>query len=395
MLFYNAIKERFPEIQIVGNARRGGNGQLPMDLVDEHIYTDPMRAIEFGKQLDDRDRSGPKSVLAEYAVQKSGGFGNMRAALAESVMLSAIERNSDVMPMASYAPLLANVHAINWRPDLIYFDSASSYGTPSYYVQRMFADSRLDTVLPVQVRADEMRVRMDGGVSAEGFGAQAEFQDENLTRSGDNYTYSVRARKTDAEGGLVIRFAIQDGGGSYLAWFLGVRHRASTLHVWGGGSMQDVPAYQLESSFAGPLAPQVAGTIDTGRWYDVKISVEGRRVHCYLDGKEIHNVEVPESLGPSVYGTAGRTAGGDIALRLVNVSPLNQSVSVNLHGAGANRYSGVATHISSKNLDDENSLAEPTRIAPFEDQLQSVGNQFQYELQGNSFTVVKLTPGRK
>ena len=100
----------------------------------------------------------------------------------------------------------------------------------------------------------------------------------------------------------MIRFAMQDDGGSYLAWFLGVRHRASTLHVWGGGGMQDVPAHLLESSFAGAIAPQVAGTIEAGRWYDVKIRVEGRRVRCYLDDKEIHNAQVPESLGPSVYG---------------------------------------------------------------------------------------------
>lgn len=169
MLFYNAIKARFPEIQIISNARRSGNEQLPMDLIDEHIYTRPMAAIDMGKQLDNRDRNGPKAVLAEYAVQNSVGFGNMRAALAEAVMLSGIERNSDVMPMASYAPLLANVHAINWRPDLIYFDSVSSYGTPSYYVQKMFADSRLDSVIPVGggVRAD------GGGPAAAAASAQA------------------------------------------------------------------------------------------------------------------------------------------------------------------------------------------------------------------------------
>src|SRR3954462_7872911 len=192
-----------------------------------------------GKQLDSRDRSGPKSVLAEYAVQTSGGLGNLRAALAEAVMLGGIERNSDIMPMASYAPLLANVRAINWRPNLIYFDGLASFGTPSYHVQKMFADSRLDTVVPIVVHADELKVRMDGEAKAEGFSAQAEFQNAKLSGSGEDYTYSVRARKTGGDGGLVVRFAMQDGGGSYLAWFLGVRHRASTLHVWGGGGMQD------------------------------------------------------------------------------------------------------------------------------------------------------------
>jgi alpha-L-arabinofuranosidase len=162
--------------------------------------------------------------------------------------------------------------------------------------------------------------------------------------------------------------------------------------VWGGGGMLDVPAHQLESSFAGALARGVNGTLDTGRWYDVKIQVEGRRVRCSLDGKEIHNVEVPEGLGPSVYGLAGRTAAGGIVLRLVNASPLKQSLSIDLAGGSASQYSAVAIHLTSKNLDEENSLADPTRIAPVERQLPSVGSKFQYELEGNSFTVLKLTP---
>jgi alpha-L-arabinofuranosidase len=391
MLLYKAIKARFPDVQIIANERRGGFKDLPMDLIDEHMYTRPLGAIDMAKRLDARDRNGTKSVLAEYAAQTSAGFGNMRAALGEAVMLSGVERNSDVVPMASYAPLLANVHAINWRPDLIYFDGTSSFGTPSYYVQKMFADTRLDSVVPVQVNASEMKVRTDGTVSADGYDAKAEFQDEKTTGSGDDYTYSMRARKTGGDGGLVIRFAMQDGGAS-LALYLGVRHRANTLLVWGGGGNQDVPAYQLESSFAGALGRPVNETIDTDRWYEVKIRVQGRRVQCYLDDKEIQNVEVPESLGPSVYGEAGRIATGEIVVRLVNVSPLKQNVSVDLAGVNASHYSAVATYLSATNLDDENSLTDPTHIAPIERHLPSVGSKFQYEMEGNSFTVIKLKP---
>jgi alpha-L-arabinofuranosidase len=392
MLFYNAIKAKYPEIQMISNALRGPKEPLPMDFVDEHTYTRPLTAMDMGNRLDKRDRSGPKAVLAEYAVQTSGGFGNMRAALAEAVMLSGIERNSDVMPMISYAPLLANVNSINWRPNLIYFDSVTSYGTPSYYVQKMFADSLLDSVVPVQVAAEDLRASTDGDVSPQGFGSEAEFQDAKMSGSGQDYTYSLRARKIRGDGGLSIRFAVQDSGGSYLTWLLGVRHRASTLHVWGGGGMQDVPAHLLESSIAGALAPQIAGTIETGRWYDIKIRVEGRRVRCYLDEKEIHNVEAPATFGPSVYGAAGRTSTGEIVLRLVNTSPLKQNVDVSLTGARASGYTPLATVLRSANLDDENSLKEPTRVAPFEQRLPKVGSSFQYELDGNSFAVLKLAP---
>lgn len=391
MLFYKAIKDRFPEIQIISNSHRGRNESLPMDFVDEHTYTRPLSAIEMAKRLDERDRNGPKSLLGEYAVQISGGDGNMRAALTEAILLTGVERNSDIMPLASYAPLLANVHAVNWRPNLIYFDGVSSYGTPPYYVQKMLADSRLDSVVPIAVNAPELRVRMDGEVSAEGFGAEAEFQDAKVTGSGENYTYSLRARKTSGDGGLIIRFAVQDGGGSYLVWFLGVKRRGQ-LEVWAGGGPTNTPRHSLESSFGGPIGNQVVGNLDTGRWYDVKVQVEGRRVRCYLDGREIHNEMVPETLGPSVYGSAGRTAGGDIVVRLVNASPLRQSVNVELADVGAAQYSGGATSMSSKDLDAENSLAEPNRISPHERRLPELGSRFQQELEGNSFTVFRLTP---
>jgi alpha-L-arabinofuranosidase len=310
-------------------------------------------------------------------------------------MLSGIERNSDIMPMASYAPMLANVHAINWRPDLIYFDGVSSYGTPSYYVQKMFAESRLASVAPVEVNAGEITVRVSGSATAEGFHSQAEFQDEKVSGSGDHYTYSVRARKISGEGGFVVRFAKQHDGMPNLAWFIGVRHRVSTLLVWGGGGSLDVPANQLESSFSGALAPAVAGAVDTGRWYEVKIEVEGRQVRCYLDGKQIHDVQLPDNLGLSLYAAAGRAASGDIFIRLINTLAMKQNVSINLAGDQGDRYSATATQLTANDLDEENSLAEPTKISPHPSSRMSVGSEFQYEVEGNSFTVLKLTAERR
>ena len=390
-LIYNAIKAKYPDIQILANERRGGWGNLlPMDLVDEHMYAPPLGAINMGKQLDARDRSGPRALLAEYAVQKAAGMGNMRAALAEAVMLSGIERNSDIMPMASYAPLLANLHSVNWRPDLIYFDNVSSYGTPSYYVQKMLADSRLDNVVSVEVKTEELKPRMDGGASVKGVDASAEVEDEKKTGTADNYTYTARVRKTAGEGGLVIRFAEQDG--EYLAWYLGVKNRANTLLVWGGGGDQNVPTNQLETSLTGPIAPDVHGALELGRWYNVAIQVSGRTVVCSLDGKEIHRAQVPESLGPSVYGAAGRAANGNVIIRFVNLSPVKQTANIDLAGAGETKYSLSASTLSSQDLDAENSIAEPTKVAPAEHKLASVGGKFPYQLEGNSFTVLTLVP---
>jgi alpha-L-arabinofuranosidase len=391
-LIYHAIKAKYPKMQTLANDRSSGWGKLlPIDILDQHVYSPPLGAIALAKQLDGRDRRGPKALLGEYAVQRSSGFGNMREALAEAVLLGSIERNSDVMPMASYAPLLANVHALNWRPDLIYFDTARSYGTPSYYVQKMLADSRLDNVVPVDVRASELKLEMEGGTSVKGVNASAEVQEEKVSRSADGYTYTARVRKTAGDGGVVVRFATQDDGGPYLAWYLGVKDRANT-ELWGGSGNLNVPVHQLETSLSGPISREVNGVMETGRWYHVEIHVTRRNVVCSLDGKEIHHALVPETLGASVYGAAGRTTTGTVVIRLVNLSPLKQSASIDLTGAGANRYSTVASVLTSADLDAENSLDEPTRIAPVEHNLAAVGGKFQYEMEGNSFTVLKLTP---
>jgi len=194
----------------------------------------------------------------------------------------------------------------------------------------------------------------------------------------------------------VIHFATQDNGGSYLAWYLGVKNRANTLLVWGGGGDQNVPTNQLETSLSGPIAPDVHGVIETGRWYDVEIRVAGRNVTCLLDGKEIHRAQVPESLGPSVYGAAGGTAKGDIVIRLVNLSPVKQGASIDIAGAAnAGKYSVAASSLSSKDLDAENSIAETTKVALVEHKLAAVGSKFQYEMEGNSFTVLRLSPEQK
>ena len=176
-----------------------------------------------------------------------------------------------------------------------------------------------------------MTVRVNGSASAEGFNAQAEFQDEKLTGGGDNYTYSVRARKISGEGGFVIHFAEQHDAMPDLAWFIGVRHRAHTAGL---------AAVAIRKRSTEPVGVRIFGTCSGNRLEPSirtdgmrrKIEVDGRHVHCYLDGKEIHNVQLPESLGPSLYAAAGRAASGDIFIRLINTSPIKQNVYINLAG---------------------------------------------------------------
>ena len=165
--FAAALKEKHPEIQLISSAGPSASGErfdflwaemrrLKADFVDEHYYMPPAWFLANASRYDGYDRSGPKVFAGEYAahVQVSGRQGNRstwQAALAEAAFLTGLERNADLVRMASYAPLLAHVDAWQWAPDLIWFDNLRSYGTPSYYVQKLFGTNAGTRILPVSI----------------------------------------------------------------------------------------------------------------------------------------------------------------------------------------------------------------------------------------------------
>jgi alpha-N-arabinofuranosidase len=164
-LFAAALKDKHPEINLVVAAGPAPSGDqfeylwsnwrtLKADIVDEHYYMNPEWFLKNTGRYDHYDRSGPKVFAGEYAAQTSGvakpdNHNNWNAAIAEAAYMTGLERNADVVRMASYAPLLAHVDAWQWTPDAIWFDNLRSYGTPNYYVQKVFANNVGTRILPV------------------------------------------------------------------------------------------------------------------------------------------------------------------------------------------------------------------------------------------------------
>lgn len=151
-LFYDAIKAKYPNMHLIADEWHGTPKSRPCEIVDEHYYHSPQFFMANADRYDSYDRKGPKVYVGEYAVTKDCGRGSLAAALGEAAFMTGMERNSDVVVMASYAPLLAHVHGRVWDPDLINFDSSRVYGLPSYYVQQMFSNNRGDVVLPATIR---------------------------------------------------------------------------------------------------------------------------------------------------------------------------------------------------------------------------------------------------
>ncbi|EEC68797.1 hypothetical protein OsI_37351 [Oryza sativa Indica Group] len=170
--FYDAIRKAYPDIQMISNCD-GSSRPLdhPADLYDFHVYTSAANLFIMKNKFDRTSRIGPKVFVSEYAVneQRDAGKGSLLASLAEAAFLTGLEKNSDVVQMASYAPLFVNDNdstlvppalllfisnvlvGHNWNPDAIVFNSWQQYGTPSYWVQTYFRESSGSVIHPITI----------------------------------------------------------------------------------------------------------------------------------------------------------------------------------------------------------------------------------------------------
>lgn len=157
-IFTKAIKSKYPEIQLVNSVGPDPDGEkfnflndtlraMHADILDEHYYRPPSWFQNNANRYDNYDRKGPKIFAGEYAAQSvatvsPGNKNNWLTALSEAAFMTGLERNADVVHLASYAPLFAHVEAWQWTPDLIWFDNLRSYGTPNYYVQKLYSSNK-------------------------------------------------------------------------------------------------------------------------------------------------------------------------------------------------------------------------------------------------------------
>jgi len=170
-LFAAALKAQQPEIHLVVAAGPSPDGDEfeslwatwrteHADIVDEHYYQSPEWFFKNTARYDKYDRNGPKVFAGEYAAQTTGAArpdnkNNWLAAISEAAFMTGLERNGDVVRMASYAPLLAHKDAWQWVPDAIWFDNLHSYGTPNYQVQRLYGSNTGNRTLPATPQATD------------------------------------------------------------------------------------------------------------------------------------------------------------------------------------------------------------------------------------------------
>ena len=167
-MIFNAVKEKHPEITVIGTVGPFYTGtdyeegwdiatKLQVPMVDEHYYQPPGWFIHNQDFYDRYDRSKSKVYLGEYAAHLPGRPNNVETALSEALYMTTLERNGDVVEMSSYAPLLAKEGHINWNPDLIYFNNTEVKPTVGYYVQMLFGQNSGEVYFPAEVLLSEKR----------------------------------------------------------------------------------------------------------------------------------------------------------------------------------------------------------------------------------------------
>ena len=423
--FYQAIKNAYPDIICIGNVEAWSTdnpswrNDYPVDALDEHYYRSPSWFAGNYEKYDTYDRSGAKIYVGEYAVtQDYGTTGSLAAALGEAIYMQGMEHNSDHVVMASYAPIFVNENDQKWMPDMIRFDAEKSYGTPSYYVQKLmseklgkknitwtetnndmsqkvtraglstwqttatFTDYKIykDGVLVYTAPFDNSDPWTDqSGTYQEEDGTLYQtstsvkgqlYLNENI-ELGDNYAIEVKATKTGGAEGFLIAFGYEDPN-NYCWWNLGGwGNTQHALEVCTNGSKQQFSA--------------VSGYLEYGRTYDLRIEVASNHVKCYIDGELCHDVILP--MQRRIYTSASRD-GDKLIIKLTNPNGEDYNTKLKINGYTANNL--VLTQMTASTDNAENTYEHPDNVTPTVRSLIAYGTDITLPVPAYSFNILEM-----
>jgi alpha-L-arabinofuranosidase len=431
--FESAIKAKYPNITVVSNSGpddQGGtfeslwakNRAHGSDMVDEHYYNSPAWFLQNNRRYDAYDRGGPKVFLGEYASLDNKLYNS----LAEAAYMTGLERNADVVKMASYAPLLANIDNVQWKPDMIWFDNDESWGSTSYQVQKLFMNNVGDRVLPSTATGDVLQPKpITGAIGLSTWRTAATYDDVKVTRpdgtvlySDDfsdgnadgwtsvtnrgnwavtdgaytqtttdtedtmvkaatinetDYDYTLKATKTAGAEGFLVSFGIKETGQFYW-WNLGGWNNTQ-------GAVEKGITSAKEQILTKP------NTVTTGQTYDLKIQVRGTKVTLILDGVEWASFDDNAVTEPFAQVVTEDTRRGEIIVKVVNAQDTPAVTKIDLGGRKVAR-TAKQTVITGDPSEQNTRSAEP--IQPVTSTVGGIGSTFTREFAANSVTFLRI-----
>ena len=412
--FHKAIKEKYPDIQIINSAGPFPAGseydkgwksakEWGSNYVDEHYYTSPEWMLANVHRYESFDPNGPRVFLGEYASWGST-FWN---ALCEAAYMTGLENAVPTVGLACYAPLFAHTAYRGWRPDLIYFNNHASFGSAPYYVQQLFMHHQGDWKLKAETKdwpqaEKPLKKSLAGNLEAavresvmeiseltvcnEETGKKMDFpaftvggeeKEHPLGHIGwDDFVLTGKLKKISGKSGLYLRFAMPEDKSFIFTWEIG------------GWENQDC---LLRSEINGrhTVLTQQDFALETGRSYDLRMEVKGRHVKTYVDGVLQNDAEDPQAAIEPLYWSAS-DENGEIILKAVNVKDTAFTTSICLEGMEECALTGTLYTYESPDPETENSYASPEKLKPSQKSFETENGEFTYTFPAYSVTVLRL-----
>lgn len=418
--FYRAIKAKYPRLTLISTLGLGGQHRHErVDMIDPHWYVAPEFFLSSSRLFDQQERGGYAVYVGEYAVNQQVGGGNLLGALAEAAFLSGMERNSDLVKMASYAPLLENVNDRVWPTNLIWFDSHRVMGRSSYHVQKMYAENRPDYNTATEFEQPRSGVQVSGRIGLGGWNTDNEYRELKVTLPDGRVieadmergwtpkggTWSAADGTLSQEGPGVMRWSIWDSPEEFSDCSISVKARKKSgdegfilyfgmqgetgyvLNIGGWGNQ--TTAFQRMVGADMPQIPNnIAQQVETGRWYDIRIDIHGDSFTYSLDGKRMLEARIEQGRQYVVSGYDETT--GEAVIKFVNATEKPFTAGIELAGAESVGRTGKAIVLTSGDPSDENSLDNPGKVVPEERVYKGFSDRFTYTFDPWSFTVLRI-----
>ncbi|MEP7143742.1 MAG: alpha-L-arabinofuranosidase C-terminal domain-containing protein [Ferruginibacter sp.] len=432
--FYTAIKDKFPGIQIMASMGIGDVNKYTLDSMrrvdyaDEHAYKSAFWSMNNYDHFDKYKRGNYEMYVGEYATNNGVGSGNMIAALSDAVYIFGMERNSDLIKMSSYAPLLVNTNDVDWPVNLINFDASKSFARISYYAIKMLNDNRADVNLSTAATVTHPAVKQPkfgGGIGLSTWDTKTEYKDIEVIQNGnvvyksdfinqpgdwqllrgkwnvtsdsslaqtaegaqqfallknktfDTYTLKLKGRKIDGYNAFIIPFAVKDSN-TFLRAHIGswVNQNSVFESVTNGYDVADITGQK-----------KLPAKIEKGKWYDIRVEVGIDTVKCYLDDTLLMSYSEPAK----VFAISGKDErNGDIILKVVNATstPVEAGIEIsNLYNIASN---GELITLSASSPGAENSYETPKKTVPLSEKIDGISSKFKRIFPPYSLSILRI-----